>query len=176
MNKDKLIGIIQGILFIVFGILVAINGGASAMDTYLGIVGLVAGSLLIILAIVSLIKTKQLPFGALAIGGIALTIGGALLAQDLTFAGIIWILLFALMGLGGALIIYGVYAICKGAPVVGIAQLLIGIAFIVLPLCYIHVDGFQKAFWITVGIVMVVYGCLVIVSQFIDTKALSKKK
>lgn len=169
-NKDKLVGIIQGILFIVFGILVAINGGASAMDTYLGIVGVVSGALLIILAIVSLAKTKQLPFGVLAVGGIALTIGGALLAQDLTFATIIWILLFALMGLGGALIVYGIYAIVKGAAVVGIGQAIIGAAFIVLPLCYIHVDGFQKAFWITVGIVMIVYGALIIVSEFVNVK------
>ena len=175
MNKEKVIGLIEGILFIVFGVLVAINGGISTTDLYLGIVGVIAGSLLILLSLALYFKTRQMAFGPLAAGGVALVVGGGLLANDLTIAAIIYFLLFALMGLGGALIVYGIYAITKKAPLFGAAQVVIGAAFIVLPLCYLHVDGFDKAFWITVGVMMIVYGVLFIISLFVNNKALTKK-
>ena len=88
----------------------------------------------------------------------------------LSVASFILFVVFAIIGLGGALFFYGIYLLVKGLIVYGIAQLLSGIAMLVVGILYLTVPDFQTAFYICLGIVIAVYGALLIVSAFIDVK------
>lgn len=176
MNSNKFVNIIEGAVLVVLGILVAINGWA-ALDTYFGIVGIVAGAVLVILAFALAFNTKLLPFGFLAAGAVLLTIGIALVANKLTLAVVIDLTIYALIGLGAAIAIYGLFVLLahKRTLPYSLGLLVIGAVLIILPIVYINVADFRKAFWIIVGIAIAVYGGLVILFQFLPEKALAKK-
>ena len=172
MDKNKLINVLEGVILVVLGILVAING-FNAINIYFGIVAVVIGSVLLLLAAVILAKSKLLPFGALAGGAVSLTVGIAILMEKFDVNFLFALLVLVILGLGAALVLYGIYSIAKKLPVAGIIQIVLGALMLTFSIVYMNVEDFHKPFWIIIGILIALYGVLVIVLQFVDTK---KKK
>lgn len=175
MSQNKLVNVIEGAVLLVLGILVAINGWA-AMDKYFGIVGIAGGAILALLALAICFKTKVLPFGFLALGGALLAVGIALVADKLSLEAVLWITIYASIGLGAALAVFGLYVILARKSLgLGIAFLVIAAILIILPIVYINVNDFRDVFWVIVGIAMAVYGGLIIVLTLLDKKLIESK-
>ena len=61
--KDKIMNIIEAIVIIALGIVIAVCGGGEALDIYFGIVAIVGGVALTAIAVYSLVKTKNKQIG-----------------------------------------------------------------------------------------------------------------
>lgn len=175
--KEKLFQVIEGIIIIALGIIIAVCGGGEALDIYFGIIALVGGVVLTAINVAMLVKTKALDFVALFLGTALIVVGIALFTDFLTFAALINLVVLLVLGLGIALIFYGVYTmiVLKNA-VVGIGQMVIGIVTTVLAILFLCVGEFRTVFWIIIGIVVAVYGALVVISAFLPKKAKAHKK
>ena len=162
MSK-KVLGIIEGVVITVLGILVAIFGGQAVMDIYFGVLFCIAGASLIALNIATLVRTKLLSF-ALVFAACALTTFGVLLlASPFSTAYLFEILVYLVIAFGGALVFYGIYSICKKNVFYGIGQIVLGAAAATLGICFILIPEFRVVFWIVVGCLIGVYGILYIV-------------
>lgn len=162
--KDKIQAIVTAVLIIALGFVVVFCGGGAALDLYMGIVLTVLGAIAAALAIFVLLKTKALLFTTTFAACALLTLGIALLAEKLSIAVIIYILVFLLLALGVALVLYGVYTILGLKLIVnGVVQIIIGAAIVTLTLLFLFVPEFAKAFWIIVGVIIIVYGILSLV-------------
>ena len=171
MNKDKLILILEGAIIVALGILIAIFGLAPVLDTYFGILALVGGAILALIAIVSIVKKQELTLAPVALSTILITVGvGLLIPGWLTVDSIILFLIFVLIGLGGGLIFYGAYTLAKGRVLFGVSQMIVGVVLVVLGVLYLTVEDFRTAFYIVLGIAIAVYGGLLILSAFLDNK------
>ena len=170
MKKEKLMNVIEGILIVILGILIAIFGGGSVLDMYFAIVSLVCGIALLLIAIISLINNKILPFGHTVLGGALIAISIGLFIHYLTFAQLITLLVFFLLGAGAALILYSIYVLVRIGTPQGVSFLILGIALLTITILYLAVPDFRKAFWIIVGIIVALYGLLFVSMQFVKTK------
>lgn len=168
-NKD-LTKIIHGVVAIVVGVLIAVLGIGSVMDTYLGILAIVAGSILLLLAVYALANKRPLPLAPLTLGGALIAIGVGVFTNYISFGMIINIIVISLFGVGGAFILYGIYMMAEGHVPFGVAFLVIGAGLITLAACYLAIEDFRKVFWIITGILIAVYGVLVIVFALTEKK------
>lgn len=174
MDKNKLLGILEGAVIIALGVLIAIFGFATVVDIYFGIVAIIVGAALLGVSIYSMIK-KALTFGLLGLGTILIAIGIGLLVHQLSFGVLIPFVVFAVLGYGAALIIYGIYLLARKYTIYGVLVLIIGILLVTFAVLYLTVPEFQKAFWIAVGISIALYGVLYIVFILTEKKAITKK-
>ena len=172
-NKD-LSKVAQGIIAVVVGILIAVLGIGAVMDTYLAIFAIVVGSILMLLAGYVAYNKKPLPLATLAMGGSLVAIGIGVFADYISFAMLINIIVVSLYGVGVALIIYGIYVAAKHNAPFGVAFIVVGGALIAMASCYIAFEDFRKVFWIVTGILIAVYGALLIVLALTDKNG--KKK
>ena len=168
-NKD-VTKIIQGIVAIVVGVLIAVLGIGAVMNTYLAILAIVAGSILVLLAFYTLYDKKVLPLSPLALGGALISIGVGVFVDYISFNVLIYILVFSLFGVGTAFIIFGVYVAAKGKVPFGVAFMIIGGALIALAACYLAFEDFRKIFWLIAGILIAVYGVLMVVLALTEKK------
>ena len=169
--KDKIFAIIEAIIAIALGIVVIVSGAGTALDIYFGIICLVGGIGLLSLACVGLIKTKILQLPATLLGSILVAVGISLFTPYLSFAALINLLITVILGAGAGLIIYGIYVllVLKNL-IIGLTQLIIGAAALVLAILYMTVPEFAQAFWIIIGILIIIYGLLLLVSAFLFKK------
>ena len=175
--KEKILQIIEGLIIIALGVIIAVFGGATVLDIYFGIVALVGGIALVILNIVGLVKAKLLDFGATFLACALIVVGISLFTEFLSFAILINLVVLLILGLGVALILYGLYSmLLKKDMLAGICQIIIGAAAIVLAILYLAVEEFRTIFWIIVGVVVAVYGVLVIVTALISKKKKDEPK
>lgn len=129
-DNKKLIAVIESIVTITLGILVAIFGIAT-VNIYFGIVFVVGAAAFLGITIYFLAKTHVMPFGPLAGFTILLTFGIMVLAGKVGLEYLVYLLVIALIGLGGALFIYGIYHVIKKNTVYGILLLIIGVFMLV---------------------------------------------
>lgn len=169
MNKT-VARILEGAVLVALGIIIAICGIGSAIDIYFGIVASVAGLVLVIVGFMELSKKDAGGISDLLLGSILLTIGVCLFTPWLSFAGLVEILVIALLGLGVGLILTGAYFISQKVLFSGIGQVVVGALMVTFVIIYKTVPDFAKAFWIIIGILVAVYGALVIVSALINKK------
>lgn len=168
-DNKKLIAVIESIVTITLGILVAIFGIAT-VNIYFGIVFVVGAAAFLGITIYFLAKTHVMPFGPLAGFTILLTFGIMVLAGKVGLEYLIYLLVIALIGLGGALFIYGIYHVIKKNTVYGILLLIIGVFMLVAGILYLTVPEFNRAFWIIAGILIALYGVLMLVQAIADKK------
>ena len=174
MTKQKLFAIIEGAIIIALGILIAIFGPVTVLDTYVGIVCLVLGVALLIASIVSYADTKTLALPGLSLGFILISFGIGLLVPGFLSLGMVFLfLVFALIGLGVALIVYGAYMLSKKFVFTGIGQIVIGVLLVVFCFLYLFVEEFRTAFWIIIGVLIAIYGVFFIIGALLEKK---KKK
>ena len=159
--KDKIQAIVTAALIIALGFVVVFCGGGAALDLYMGIVLTVLGAIAAVLAVVVLVKTKALLFTTTFVATALLTLGIALLAEKLSLAVIIYVLAFLLLAFGVALVLFGIYTMLGAKLLVnGIIQVIVGAAIVTLTLLFLFVPEFAKAFWIIVGVLIIIYGIL----------------
>ena len=163
MNK-KLLGIIEGALVIALGVLIAIFGGQAVLDIYFGILFIIAGVALLVIVITALVKTKLLNFGLTFLSFAALVVGSFLVSSLYSFGAFVALLILLVIAAGGALIFHGAYSIGKKRPFYGIGEIVVGAAAITVGILYIFVPEFVKVFWIIVGILVALYGVLLIIN------------
>lgn len=167
MNK-KLLGVIEGALVIALGVLIAIFGGQEVMDIYFGVVFIVAGAGLLTFAIVGLVKTKVLSFAITFFAFAALLLGIFLVARYYSFGYLVYTLILLIIAAGGALIFKGVYTIVKYSVIYGIGQIVVGAAAITLGILYLTVPEFYTVFWIIVGVLVALYGVVMVVGALVN--------
>ena len=176
MNKEKVSQLASGIILLLLGVLIAIFGGQTVLDTYFGVVALICGAVLLGLVIYQIAKKSAFNAFALILGCVLIAIGIALFTPFLSFSVIINILVVAILGVGAGLVCIGVYMLAKKDTINGLINLIVGIVLIVLAVLYINVADFRKAFWIIVGILVAIYGVLQIINATISTRKTTTKK
>ena len=165
--KEKLAGILEAVVIIAFGIIIAVCGGGTALDLYFAIVALVAGVILLMVNVYTLVKAKELSFALTFLSCALITVGVALLAQKLSFGVLIPLMAFLLLGLGIALVIYGLFVAVRKSLFYGVGQMVIGAVLATLVIIFLTVPEFAQAFWIIVGIVVALYGALLLIFTFV---------
>lgn len=168
--NDKIANILRGAFIIVMGVLIAVCGIGTALDTYFGIVFIVAGVLLAGLGLYGAIKKLPVMTMGFLLGGVLITLAIALFMQKLTFAALIGIAIFALMGFGFGLVALGIAVIAHRNLIYGLGEAVLGGLFILFTALYLGIPDFQQAFWIIVGILMIVFGVAVIFLAIFDKK------
>lgn len=171
MKKEKLLAIIEGVIIAALGVLIAIFGGGAVLDTYIAIVCLVLGVAFAVVSIIAYANTRVLAFSNVFISAALIVLGIGLLVGWISFAVFIILLVLILMGLGFALIIHGIYSLSKKALLLGIGEIVFGALAVTFSFLYIYVPEFQQAFWIVVGILIALFGILLIVSALLDKKS-----
>ena len=168
--NSKVTKVLEGAVLVVLGVLVAIFGGGTAVDIYFGIVALVCGLCLIALALVTLSQKKLFDASDFLMGTVLTTVGVCLFTPWLTFAALIDLFIVIILGLGIGLIFLGIYSLAKKAVVTGVGEIVIGALMVVFAIIYKLVPDFHPAFWIIVGVLIAIYGVLVIISGMLEQK------
>ncbi|MBQ4254457.1 MAG: hypothetical protein II721_00465 [Bacilli bacterium] len=177
MNNQKVVGIVDGVILIVVGILIAIFGGQAVMNIYFGVAAIIAGVALLALQIYALIKNLPLSIGSFIASGALIAIAIALFVGKADIAGaLIGLLIAAVLGGGAGLILYGILAIAKRRVVPGIIYIVFGALMLTFGICeYVIGADFDRVFWITIGVLIAVYGVFYIVVTVAEPKKVSKK-
>lgn len=168
--KEKYAKIVAPIVIIIVGIVIAICG-AGALDLYFGIASLVAGIVLAVINIVTIAKEKALAFGSLFFSTALIVIGIAFLIHQLSFGPLISLIAYLILGLGAALVLYGLFTIVLSKKTAfGLVQIFVGLVVIALVIVYLNVPEFAKAFWIVTGVLIAVYGVFELVLALTNKK------
>lgn len=175
MTNKKFIAILEGIVILVLGILIAVLGVNDVMNNYIAIVFIIIGTCLVSFSGYLLFRRQPLPFAPLALGAALITIAIGVFVGYVNFAMLINIIHFALTGAGAALICYGIFTAVKYNGPYGMAQSLMGGAIFALCLCYYFIADFKGPFWVIVGIVIAIVGGLSIIFAIFDKNNKSKE-
>lgn len=179
MSNDKNTQLINGVIFLVIGVLIAIFGGQAVLDIYFAIVALVGAIVLLSFAIYQMAKKTYLNVTFLIVGTILLAISIGLFTHYLSLGAIISFLVVAILGAGAGLLCLGIYLLAKKCTFDGLLNTIIGVCAIILAALYIGVADFRTAFWIVIGILIAIYGMLLIVlatTSIRNTKTISTTK
>ena len=170
VNNEKLTAVLEGILVIVLGILIAVVGIGETVDIYFGVLALVLGAASLGLAIYLLAKKGVMPLGMTLGAGALIAVGVGLFAKYTTFAFLVNFLVLVVMGVGAALMLYGIYFLIKINKLYGILQIVVCAGLCTLTAVYMTVPDFAKVFWIIVGIFIAVYGALSVIFALVNKK------
>lgn len=175
MNK-KLVAIIEGALLIVIGVLVAVFGGGEVMDMVFGILFIISGAALAVLACMTMVKTKVLPLGTTFAALASLFFGICVVAKNLggaTVYPVFHYAMFAAVGLGAALFLKGLHVlIAKKLVFTGVGQMVVGAGVGTVAILYLFGPaGFQEVFWIVLGILIAVGGLYTCLMGFFGKEA-----
>lgn len=173
MQKEKLTNLIEGLILMVLGIFIAIFGGGQVVDVYFGIVSLVTGLVFGIMALMEVTNKRPLPLKPVVLCGAFVSVAIGLFVGWLSFAQLINLLILIILGCGAGLVIYGIYLMAKKKTSLGVTIFILGVFLVVLPVLYMLIPDFRKAFWIIVGIIIALEGLLQVASALIKEK---KKK
>lgn len=169
-DNKKLITVLEGVITLTIGILIAIFGIQTVLDLYFGILFLVGGVVLLIIEFVRLVKSSKMLFTGLFMGTALTSIGACLLAHHLSLGILIGVIVILVIAFGGALLLFGIYTLLKVNKAVGIFQMVIGLLAVLMGVLYLTVAGFAQAFWIVVGILIALYGAFIIVYTLVSKK------
>ena len=172
---NKIMNVLRGAFIIVLGVLVAVCGVGTAVNVYFGVVSIVAGVLLIGLGIYTAAKKMPLAVSAFLLGAVLTTIAIALFIEKLSLAVLVTLLIYVIMGLGFGLAVLGIVTIVRRNLFYGIGEIVIGALLVVFTALYLGIPDFQKAFWIIVGILMIVLGVAVIIFSLVDKSGKKRK-
>lgn len=170
MKKEKIVQVLLGIAIIALGILVAIYGPTSVLNLYFGIAGCAVGGAYIIYGMFLVSKKQSVPSFAFIVGSALVSIGIGFLVERISTQVLIDLIVFALLGAGAGLILYGIYLMSKKINFVSVSVLGFGIATLTFAILYLAVPKFREAFWIIIGILIALYGLYTIVMLFVKKK------
>ena len=172
---NKIANVFRGAFIIVLGVLMAVCGVGTAVDTYFGVVAIVAGVLLLGLGVYTAAKKQPLAIGAILLGAILTTIAVAVFMSKLSFAVLVTLFIYVIMGLGFGLALLGIFSLARRQVLAGVVEIVVGGLLVLFTALYLGIPDFQKAFWIIVGIIMIVFGVAIIVFTLVDKKSGKRK-
>lgn len=170
MKQDKLSNIIEGAILAVLGVLIAIYGAGTVIDAYFGVAGIIAGASLAGIAIFLISKKAPLSFPLVFLSVALITCSIGLFTHFISVMAFEALMVLIVLALGVAGVLYGIYALIKGAVPFGIAFILFGATCATLAGLYMGIPDFRTAFWIVAGIMMAVFGVLTIVFAIVKKK------
>ena len=163
MDKNKkIITVFEGLATVVLGVVIAIFG-TQTLATYFGILFLISGVGFLVVSIAGLAKLKTLVFGAVLAFTTLVLFGVLLLIHPELLEFFIVLFVYFIIALGGALFLHGIYFMIKHNVVYGIGQMTLGAIAVVLGVLYLTISGFRAAFWVVIGVVVALYGVLLVV-------------
>lgn len=168
--NDKTKTIIEGLLLLVFGILIAVTGIGTVVDICFGIAFCVGGISMLAFGGYAIGHKSGLSAPWLILGVTLLTIGITLFTPYLSLAALVQFIVIAILGFGIGLIIQGIIDLVRKATLLGVTRLVVGVALVTLAILYLTIPDFQKVFWIIVGILIAVYGALVFISALVKPR------
>lgn len=168
-TSKKIFGIIEGVVIIALGVLVAIFG-IRTLNLYFGILFVVAAAAFLVIGLVEIIKLKRLSFTSCLGFAAFLVLGISILAYYLNFEFIVEIVSLLVIAVGGALIFFGVYTAIVFNVFYGVGQIVLGALAATMGILYITVPGFRTAFWIVVGILIALYGVIYLIEAIAGKK------
>ena len=169
-SNKKLIQVLEGVITLTVGVLIAVFGIQTVLDLYFGILFLVGGVTFLVIELVRLINNSEMHFGGLFLGCALTAIGGCLLGHHLSLGILIGIIVILTIAFGGALMIFGIYTLLKVNKALGAGQIIIGFLAALMGVLYLTVPGFAQAFWIVVGILIAIYGAFIIIYTLVSKK------
>ena len=170
MKKEKIIQVLLGIAIIVLGVLVAIYGPTSVLNLYFGIAACAVGGAYVIYGVFLLSKKLSVPAFAFVAGGALVSIGIGFLVGHISTDVLVQLIVFALLGAGAGLILYGIYLLGKKINFVSVSITVFGVATLTFAILYLAVPKFREVFWIIIGILIALYGLYTIVMLFIKKR------
>ena len=175
LTKENYRSLIQGAAYVLLGILLAVFGGANVIDKYFGIMLLIGGAILVAAFTINASQDKDTKADPLVFAGACIVLGIAFLSNTFTFQIIIDLLAYIILGGGCGLLVYGLYKLIMKSTTEGIFLTVFSALVTLLAALFIWVSGFQKAFWILIGIVVILAGLYLILNQFFDLDKIGKK-
>ena len=170
MKKFNLPTVIEGAFFLVFGLLVAILG-VGTIDLYIGILCLVVGIVCIGLSIMAIVQKGEVSFKLLTVGGAFLAVGIAMFTDFLSFAMVVNLIVIILLGYGAGILVYGIVQVSRKETAFGIIDMVIGAGLVTFNTLYLTLPSFRGDFWLTVGILIAIYGAFLIVLGVVEKKS-----
>lgn len=170
MTKEKIFLLIEGILYLVFGVLIAcsIINFTELADIFIGISLLFIGIILIFDSYIKAGSFKAIILPTAIIGGIFIGVGITLFTDTLTIAGdILTIVKIAIICAGSIITIDGILKLVSKLLLSGLSELLIGAILILIGCLRMFNADFNTFMWVAIGIVIAIYGILEIISAFI---------
>lgn len=169
--KEKYVRIIAAIVIIATGVMIAICGAGSTLDLYLGITAVVAGVVLTVLNFAMALTSKKMSFPLLFVSVSLIAIGISFFTHYISFAVLINVLVLATLGLGIALMAFGLFTMIATKKIpYGAVMMVLGAAVIAVVIVYLNVPEFRQAFWIITGVIVAVYGAIELVFALIPPK------
>ena len=160
----KVAAILNGLIVITLGLVVAIAGAGQAFDLALGIVLLVDAAILLAEMGLILRATKILPVAHTVAFALFFVFGLALVAGWFGMGGfLLALLIWGIIAVGGALVLLGTWTIVKGLVFTGIGQIVVGAVAMTLAILTMKVPGMYQAFNIILGVIVTGYGLLLLV-------------
>ncbi len=173
MSKQKALNLVQSILFIIIGILIACSIiQSNILNIVLAIVLLVLGVFIFIKSATSSTNVNLLlPEGIL--GVIIIGVSIAMFANKITIISTLeMVLKIAITSTGGLFIIDSIVKFCRNRKNTGIMELVIGAILLALGLMLLLWAEFGKYLWVISGVLLAVYGIYLLI---ITIMKLSKK-
>ena len=175
MKQEQLSRVMQGVVLTVLGVLIAIYGAGTVIDMYFAVAFIIAGSVLALLAVFLLAKKQPISFGLVFLSAALITCSIGLFTHYVSVAILIEFTVLLILALGAASLLYGVYCLAKKQPTQGVIYIAFGAVCVLLSTLYMAVENFRTAFWILTGILIAIFGVLMIIFTFIDNKGKRKK-
>lgn len=171
ISKSRALKIIQNVLLIVIGILIACSVISQDIIKYIvGIAIVVYGAFFLFRSVYDT-KSFIMPFGVA--GGILLGVGIATMCDYVPLVMLLTNIIFvALIVLGSLLLIDAVVKFALHKNNAGIFELVIGTILLTVGILFVAIPDMQTYCWIALGVVLAVYGLYNLVITII---ALSKK-
>ncbi len=173
--NNKLADILRGVFIIVLGVLVIVCGAGTAVDTYFGVVSIIAGVILLAAALYGTVKRVPVAVSGYILGPVLITIAIALFIGKLSFAVLINLFVYVIMGLGFGIALLGIVTLIRRQVILGLGEIVLGALLVLFTALYFGVPEFQTAFWWIVGTLMIVFGIAVIVLAIVDKKSGKRK-
>lgn len=158
VSKARALKIIQNVLLIVIGILIACSVIDKSIVQYIiGIALVVYGAFYLFRSVYDT-KSFIMPFGVA--GGILLGLGIATMCNDYAqlLGCIQHVIYVALIVIGGLLMLDSVIQFVQHRNNAGIFELIIGVILLVVGILFVAIPEMQDYCWIAFGVVLAVYG------------------
>jgi len=170
-NLAKVLSIIEAVIVIVCGVLIACGYNGEIVDLMVGISLTLLG--VDFLAMCFTIN-KNFAIGLGIAGAASLSLGIALMCNSIGFAETILTILIVMgMGIGLFLVLFGFIRIAMKDVRNGLFLVIGGAILATLAFLMYFIGGFRQAFWIIAGILIAIYGIFTLISIIVPS--VSKK-
>ena len=168
MSK-KLMSILIGAGVVALGVLIMLAGIIShyVLNVVIAVLLMVGGAGCLAFGVYGLIKDKKLEFNVCLGAFAGIWLGLILILEYLDIFSIVGLVFLVVPAVGLAMLVHGIYMICKKETVPGVIKAVIGAVAATVGILYVFVPSFQDIFWIIAGVLVALFGVYLIVMAFV---------